>query len=232
MASLKLTVFLPTLLAMVQIALGSIEAEVKASKVEKKNKGIKESKEIIRIKDYGVHGHVFPIIEQSLFEVIAEKLAKASKDGKLQAMQQQFKERAISKIMRPSTILGLKRASQNRSWTYNPSITQIEPITDHHGKIIVAAGTKVNPLDSISWGQSLILIDGDDQQQIDWAISQKGKIVLTNGSPIELSEKLARPIYFDQGGLLTERFNIEAIPAIICQEGKLLKIREVYITKK
>jgi conjugal transfer pilus assembly protein TraW len=34
-------------------------------------------------------------------------------------------------------------------------------------------------------------------------------------------------LYFDQGGGLTSKFNIKAVPAVVEQEGKMLKVREV-----
>ncbi|SPR13757.1 hypothetical protein [Orientia tsutsugamushi] len=37
----------------------------------------------VEIKDYGIRGHVFPIIEKSLLEVIVAKLNAASKGGLL-----------------------------------------------------------------------------------------------------------------------------------------------------
>ena len=34
-------------------------------------------------------------------------------------------------------------------------------------------------------------------------------------------------LYFDQGGNLTNKFGIKAVPAVVEQEGKMLKVREV-----
>ncbi|MCC8371770.1 MAG: type-F conjugative transfer system protein TraW [Rickettsia endosymbiont of Pseudomimeciton antennatum] len=182
------------------------------------------------IKDYGIRGHTFPIIEQSLLEVIMTKLTLAKQKGLLDKMQDEFKEKVEEKIARPATVLGLHKATKDRSWTYDPTFTQKTSIKDQNGRIIVPAGTSVNPLDSLSWGEPLILIDGDDQSQVVWAKSQQGVIVLTNGSPIELGKKLGQDIYFDQGGMLIERFKIEAIPAIVMQDGKRLRVKEINIS--
>ncbi|WP_341752547.1 MULTISPECIES: type-F conjugative transfer system protein TraW [unclassified Candidatus Tisiphia] len=181
------------------------------------------------IKDYGIRGHTFPIIEQSLLEVIMTKLTLAKQKGLLDKMQDEFKEKVKKKIARPAAVLGLHKATEDRSWTYDPTFTQRTSIKDQNGRIIVPAGTSVNPLDSVSWGEPLILIDGDDQSQVVWAKSQQGIIVLTNGSPMELGKKLGQDIYFDQGGMLIERFKIEAIPAIVVQDGKRLRVKEINI---
>ncbi|KJV52042.1 putative type-F conjugative transfer system protein TraW [Orientia tsutsugamushi str. Kato PP] len=49
------------------------------------------------IKDYGTRGHVFPIIEESLLEVIMAKLNAASKSGLLNQMQLEFQEKVSKK---------------------------------------------------------------------------------------------------------------------------------------
>ncbi|KDO03243.1 MULTISPECIES: type-F conjugative transfer system protein TraW [spotted fever group] len=183
----------------------------------------------VEIKDYGVRGHLFPIIEESLLEVIMSRLKIAEQNGVLATMQEEFNNRVKQKISRPTPVAGLSKVRKNRSWHYDPSFVQKTDIKDQKGNVVIHVGTSVNPLDKISWGESLIFIDGDDQQQINWAKSKIGKLILINGSPIELIKKLNKPVFFDQGGVLTTRFKIKAVPATIQQEGKLLKISEVKI---
>lgn len=181
------------------------------------------------IKDYGSHGHTFPILEQSLIEVIIAKLNEAKEEGRLEILQENFTQKAMKSIQKPLLVAGLKKAITDRSWIYDPTLTQVTPIFDEEGRIIVAAGTVVNPLDHVSWGEPLILIDGEDIEQVNWAKKQKGKLTLVNGSPIALSKQLGVVVYFDQGGVFTKKFKIEAVPAIISQEGKKLKIEEMSI---
>lgn len=189
--------------------------------------------EKVKIKDYGVRGHVFPIIEQSLLEIIMNKLTSAEQGGLLSKLQEKFKKKVIEKISRPAPVQGLIKAIQDRSWSYDPSFMQKTDIKDHTGKIIVKAGSKINPLEKINWGKALIFIDGDDKSQVAWvkmsAKARECKLVLTKGSPIELARELNQDIFFDQAGSLTARFNIRAIPAIVEQEDKLLKVSEIKI---
>lgn len=181
------------------------------------------------IKDYGVRGHIFTIIEESLLEMIMKKLKIVKQNGRLEKMQQQFKEKVTQKISRPTPVLGLSKATKSRSWIYDPSFTQKTDIKDQNGKIIIKAGTRINPLDKINWGEPLIFIDGDDETQINLAKSKPGKLVLIKGNPVELGKKLNQPVFFDQAGILTKRFNITATPAIVEQSNKLLKISEIKI---
>nr|WP_253308666.1 type-F conjugative transfer system protein TraW [Rickettsia endosymbiont of Ceutorhynchus assimilis] len=182
-----------------------------------------------QIYDYGVRGHIFPIIEESLLEIIMAKLKLAKQNGNLEKMQEEFKNRVKQKISRPTPVLAIAKANKNRSWYYDPSFIQKTDIKDQTGGIIVKANTSVNPLEKISWGEPLIFIDGDDEQQIKWVKLRIGKLVLTSGNPIKLAKKLNKPVFFDQGGVLTTRFKIKAVPAIVQQESTLLKISEIKI---
>jgi conjugal transfer pilus assembly protein TraW len=178
-------------------------------------------------KDYGVHGHLFVIEEQSVLEEIMEKLEESEKSGKLKEMQAGFVERVKKRVLRPMRVANIGRAKSNRSWTYNPSYTQKTTLTDHKGRVIVAAGTTVNALDKLQWGEAFIFIDGDDREQVEFAKGRKGRIILVGGMPIKLSEELGRRVYFDQGGIYCNKFKIESVPAIVEQEGRRLKISEV-----
>lgn len=183
----------------------------------------------VTIKDYGVRGYLFNIAEDSILEEIMAKLQIAQKDGTLEKLQTEFTNRVKEKVLRPNPVANITKAAKSRSWTYNPTYTQDTTIVDDKGRVIVAAGTTVNALDKLKWGEPLILIDGEDDEQVRWSTKQVGKIVLTNGAPLELATLLKRAVFFDQGGLLCHRFKIESVPAIIEQEAKLLRIREVKI---
>jgi len=55
----------------------------------------------------------------------------------------------------------------------------------------------------------------------------KAKIILVNGSPVELMTAKKRRFYFDQAGKLTTRFGIEHTPAIVTQAGRVMRVSEV-----
>ncbi|KJV51655.1 putative conjugative transfer protein [Orientia tsutsugamushi str. Gilliam] len=164
----------------------------------------------VEIKDYGTRGHVFPIIEESLLEVIMAKLNAASKSGLLNQMQLEFQEKVKQKIMRPVPVKKLTKATENKTRIYDSTYVQKDDIkTKKFGIIIVKGETKINPLEIINWGEPLILIDGDDEDQVALAKSRPGKIVLVNGNPIELSNLLGRHVFFDQLGFLSTKFKIQ-----------------------
>ncbi len=180
-----------------------------------------------KIYDYGIKGHTFTIKERSMLELIQARLLAAKEAGKLDAMQDKFVQKVKKKVLRPAPVQGIIHTEKEKIWTYDPSITQKTDIKDTKGQIIVAAGTTLNPLDKLSWGPPLILIDGDDVKQLNWAIKQKGKIVLVKGSPIRIYKDTGHWCYFDQAGIITEKFGISQVPAVMGQQGKVLIIKEV-----
>ena len=102
------------------------------------------------------------------------------------------------------------------------------------GELIHAAGTKVNPLDSVGLRADLLFLDGDDPDQLAWALKQgaDAKLILVKGAPLELMKARQRRFYFDQGGKLTERFGIRSVPARVRQQGRLLEVSEIALPPK
>ena len=98
------------------------------------------------------------------------------------------------------------------------------------GRVIIAAGTRVNPLDTVPLRAPLVFLDGDDPAQLAWATrrfaSTKAKLILVAGAPLELMRARQRRFYFDQGGTLVKHFGIRAVPATVEQQGRALIITE------
>jgi len=186
------------------------------------------------LKDYGVVGATFEIIEEDLLEVIGQNLRKLNEDGSLQKHQQKIALEAQEKIKRPKPVEGIQHTTKPRSFIYDPSISVPYDLKGHQGKVFHAKGTKVNPLDYKSLTKPLLFIDGDVGPQVEWAIGRKplALIILTNGSPFELMEKIDRPVYFDQEGVLVKKLGIQQVPAKVTQQDKHLLIEEISLHKE
>ena len=55
------------------------------------------------------------------------------------------------------------------------------------------------------------------------------KPILVGGSYLQLMKSWQIPVYYDQQGLLTKRFRITQVPAIVSQEGMRLRIDELVL---
>jgi conjugal transfer pilus assembly protein TraW len=186
-------------------------------------------------RDYGQQGTVFPIVEPDLLEQIRAKLQRLEASGETARLNADLKKRTIARVNRPEPVAGLGAAMALRQWTFDPTITVEADISDDKGRLIIAAGTRVNPLDTVGLRQKLIFIDGDDAAQLAWAIKSykhaDAKLILVKGAPLDLMRTRQRRFYFDQGGTLVKRFGIRAVPAIVEQQGRILHLREVPLAK-
>lgn len=182
-------------------------------------------------KDYGQQGAVFPVIETDMLEMIEAKLLAAKASGKMAAMQRQFVASTEARVRRPTPVGGIVHTSAPRAWNYDPSITVGQDIRDAAGRLIIARGTRVNPLDHVTMHERLVFIDGDDMAEVRWALGTTtaldAKIILTSGAPIALMDATRRRIFFDQSATLTTKFGIRHVPAVVAQAGKLLRVTEL-----
>lgn len=186
-----------------------------------------------RAQDLGVIGPVFPIAEPSLIEVILAKLREADANGVMARLQRDTQANVQRGIEQPAPVTGITKTTKARSFYYDPSIVVPYAITDAEGKLIVAPGTKVNPLDTVSLSKRLLFIDARDAAQIGRArgiLEEHGgkvKVILTGGSYLELMRHWKRPVFYDQQGQLTDQLGIRHVPALVTQEGRRLRIDEI-----
>jgi conjugal transfer pilus assembly protein TraW len=179
--------------------------------------------------DLGVAGNVFDIKENDLVEQIQTKIGQMSK-GELDYHQQQLKKRMTAQIEEPKALKHITKALQTRIYNYDPTFIVDKDYSDSKGQIFAFKGTKINPLDHITYDKELIFIDANDASQIKWLkgkARKPRKIILIAGRPFDLEKDLNEEIYFDQKGFITSKFGIEAVPAVAWQEGRIFKIQEV-----
>ena len=184
-------------------------------------------------RDLGVIGPVYPIAEPHLIEVIQNKLREMQANGALDRLQRDSQARMRREIEQPTPVAGIRKTTRARSFHVDPSIEVPYPITDADGRVIVAPGTRINPLDTVSLSRPLLFIDARDRTQVDHAQhllnAPKGqvKLILTGGSYLELMRRWKRPVFYDQQGRLTTQLGIRHVPALVSQDGKRLRIDEL-----
>jgi conjugal transfer pilus assembly protein TraW len=186
--------------------------------------------------DLGVVGKTYEIAETDLLEHLQDQLRTMEADGRLAEQQQLMRERALASARRPSGRT-LPRATESRFFHIDPSVTTDYDVVDHLGNVIYTAGTTVNPLEYTSLSTPIVFFDGDDTKQATWVRAFLGDTpdryvaLLTNGSAIELMQAWNIRLYFDQHGRYSEQLGITALPAIVRQEGLLLRVDEIALEK-
>ena len=181
-------------------------------------------------RDYGQQGTIWPVIEPDLLAQIHARLTHLEKTGETAKLGEELKRRTIARVNRPEPVAGLGSAAAARSWRFDPTIVVERDIADATGRVIVAAGTRINPLDTVPLRAPLVFLDGDDPEQLAWATrrfaSTKTKLILVRGAPLELMKARQHRFYFDQGGTLVKHFGIRAVPATVEQQGRVLIVTE------
>ena len=156
-------------------------------------------------RDYGTQAQAFPIIEPDLLATIEARLARLQSSGQIDALNQQFARRVEQSVRRPKPVAGITPAIRERSWQFDPAMVVERDIRDQKGNLIAAAG-RWNATDA--------------------------KIILVAGSPIDEMTNRKRRFYFDQNGVLTERFGIRHTPAVVSQQGKVMQVREHVLARQ
>ncbi|CAM4391210.1 MAG: hypothetical protein LEGION0398_MBIBDBAK_00172 [Legionellaceae bacterium] len=192
-----------------------------------------EEKETSSVHVIGTYGDFYPITEDDFLSVIEQGLKKRQANGEIEKINQAFEARAKAHSIRPVSVLGLTETKKPRQFLFDPSITLTHDILDTTGKVVAKKGTQVNPLNLVHLSKALLFFDGDKKSHVEWAkkkiLELKGnvKLILVNGAVDVAVKQQQKPVYFDQEGRLTTRFGITHVPAIVKQEGQLLKVREV-----
>lgn len=183
-------------------------------------------------KDVGTIGPVYPIAEPDMLEEIRAKLKEKEDSGELAAIEEKARAQIRLHIETPEPVPGVRRSQVARTYRFDPSVRFDEPVADDKGRVIVPAGTVVNPLSHASLGSEWLLFDGRDPKQVETARAEIAasklpvKPILVGGSPTALMREWQRQVFFDQGGRIVERLGIKAVPARVTQDGEQLLVQE------
>lgn len=186
-------------------------------------------------KDYGTFGHTYPIDEPDLLQDIQTRLMNLEDSGMIQHHQNEIVEKTKASLANPPAVKGITKATQNRVYSIDPSIVVPYDLKDHEGRVFQKAGTKFNPLGPKTLRTKLVFIQGEDEAQVKWVHETffdhdiKVKVILVSGAPFELMESWDKPVFFDQGGVITSKLEIKAVPAVVEQENQHLKISEIVL---
>src|SRR3546814_6609702 len=97
-------------------------------------------------------------------------------------------------VRRPRPVAGISLVVRDRSWIFDPAMRVEQDILDHKGNVIARAGQRVNPLDFVTVRQKLVFIDGDDKDQMSWALrrfdDQSAKLIMVKGRSEEHTSEL------------------------------------------
>lgn len=185
--------------------------------------------------DLGSIGPVYPIQEPHLLDFIAKRLQEKEGSGELKKLEEQARARGIDAVRHPAPVAGIKPTETARTFYYDPTFSLDRNVLDDKGNLLFAAGTRKNPLEIVALSKHLLFFDGRDKRQVMRArelisfYSGRVKPILVGGSYLDLMKSWGTRVYYDQQGVLTRRFGIKQVPAIVSQEGMRLRIDELVL---
>lgn len=183
---------------------------------------------------YDTVGPVYEILEPDILDEIMAKLRQMEASGDFDRMNRENVEAARRKLDEPDAIAGLRIARARRTWTFDPSITVNRDIVLPDGNLLAKKGDRISPLSMGQWTPWLF-IDTRDSGQIatarKWLASHStpgnpGVVIAVGGSWQKASVALKHGVLFDQAGMYTRKFSIQATPAEVVQDGAVLRITE------
>jgi len=184
-------------------------------------------------KNLGTVGDTYPILEEDLIHFLKQRFETMQKNGEWEGISRSAKERAKRYRDRPLPVNGLARTHKNKTFLVNPGITLDHDVLTADGRLVAKSGTRINPLVYVPLTKALVFFDADDLDQVKWAKSRSqksashDKLILVKGSLLAEEKRFQQTVYFDQEGRLVKRFGIKHVPAVVEQDGLMLKITEV-----
>jgi conjugal transfer pilus assembly protein TraW len=180
-------------------------------------------------KSLGSVGATYEIAEKDALTEIEER-AKGIDWGKV------MQRKAVEDYDGPQDRITLPRAGRDRTFTVNMTYTLQMDIPDGKGGILYPKGYTFNPLDYVVFAKTLVVINGNDPEQVRWftASEYKGRLdvmlLLTEGSYRKLGKKLDMPLFYADS-MFIGRLRLEAVPSVVKQEGKNMVVREVALPR-
>lgn len=201
-----------------------------------KTRWIREKMSVGRTGDLGVRGDVEEILERDLIEVIKEKVAAIDWAKK--------KEESIERFWTKQQFIDLGVARKSTVKEIDPTVVLTSDLKDPSGKVLVPAGTRINPLEQTAFTQAVIVFDATDSKQVA-VVDQELKILETKYSKVTListqfatddgwgfykniTKRYSKPVYKLTPEILN-RFEIERVPSVITAMDKKFFVREIAI---
>ena len=174
----------------------------------------------------GSFGRVYPIAEPDALAEIEERARSINWQSVL--------DKEKPEDFRPSNLVALPRASHDRFFLVDMTYTLEFDVPDGHGGILYPRGYRFNPLDYLPFNQTLVILDGDDPDQLAWLQNSSflkdstSMILLTRGAFSTVGERLGRAVFYADRRIL-ERFNLAAVPSVVTRRGRLMEVKEIEV---
>jgi len=186
--------------------------------------------------DLGIKGDVREIEEPDLIALMQQKA--------LQIDWEQQKEAALNNFWQKQQFNELPPAKVSRTRTLDPSLVVTADIKDADGKVLVAQGTAINPLDVRDFNEIIVVFDPLDKRQLPRIRERLPQVKKDIGnfpvtwiatrldrekgwdSHVQISDELDEHVYLLPTDV-RDRFQIKHTPTILFARDKKFEIVEI-----
>lgn len=184
--------------------------------------------------DLGKFGETTEVIEEDMIVTMQRKLAESN------AVQRAVDQK--NNFWHHQRQHSLPTATKDRTRTVDPTVVVVDGIYGPDGSVIAFPGQKLNPFDAIPFTMTVVVFNGRDKRQVEWARSKvielEGKeitLVTTEVDPLhgwdgynELIETVGRHVYLLPPEM-AERFALENVPATVEGGDRVLIVKEYQV---
>lgn len=171
------------------------------------------------------------IAERDMIDVMKERVAKADWPD----IQRRSGD-ALKRQFAKGPGLALPHAEEARVVLVDPTVEYPEDIKDPTtNTVLIKSGTKINPFDKVRWIRTLVFFDGTSSSQVGWVQQYLKehdpkfvKLIISDGDVQKVMEQLHQRVYW-ANPLLVSRMGVGAVPSIVSQLGRHLRVEEVAI---
>ncbi|MBP7529743.1 MAG: hypothetical protein KA801_17610 [Syntrophorhabdaceae bacterium] len=187
-------------------------------------------------RDLGTFGATYPIVEKDALKEIEQKA------GRVDVSKIINKKRLIDRVdnFRPSDMAELRKigpARKESAFLVDMTYSLQFDIPDGQGGVLYPRDYVFNPLDYVVYPNTLVFLNGRNPKQVVWfrtseyARDYRVKLIITDGSYLDLSRALRRPVFYASKALVNI-FRIRAVPSVVKQKGNKMEVREIAVGEK
>ena len=180
-------------------------------------------------KNQGEVGRTWPIAEKDALTEIEAKARQVE-------WRKVLERKKVEQYRGPPDKGSLPRAKRDRTFPVDLTYTTSIDVPDGKGGILYPQGYTFNPLDYVTYPKTLVVINGNDPEQVQWLAASEYAtwldvmLLLTEGSYRFVAKRVSRPVFYADRKII-ERFGLKAVPSIIRQKGRLMEVSEIDIRR-
>lgn len=178
-------------------------------------------------KEFGSFGRTYPVAEKDALTEIEERAMQVDWSTVLDKKKMENYEGPPDKGKLP-------RVERDRVRQVDITYTTDIDVPDGTGGILYPKGYTFNPLDYVTYQKTIIVINGNDREQVSWfktsEYSQRLDVLLliTEGAFGSIVKKVNRTVSYANNKIIS-RFQLYAVPSVIRQKGRVMEVTEVAV---